>query len=130
MSFSELAPYIATPDDTANIGDDCGYVAITGAPDSTRFMVEGRRLVRIEVFRGRTPTEEGATIGDTEQRILELYPKARRMPHKYTDGNYLIAIPGAPSDTLHRYVFETDGSRVTEYRAGVYPQIEWVEGCS
>jgi len=130
MNFSELAPYIAAPGDTTKIGDGCGYVSITEAPDSTRFMVEGRSLVRIEVAGGRTPTAEGARIGDTEHRIRQLYPNARRTPHKYTSGNYLIAIPGAPSDTLHRYVFESDGNRVTEYRAGVYPQVEYVEGCS
>jgi len=129
MSFSELAPYMSASVDTTSIGGDCGYVAITDAPDSMRFMVEARKLVRIEVT-GGTATAEGARIGDTEQRILELYPAARRLPHKYTDGNYLIAIPGAPADTLHRYVFETDGNRVTEYRAGAYPQVEYVEGCS
>ena len=27
-------------------------------------------------------------------------------------------------------VFETDGSKVVSYRAGVEPQVQYVEGCS
>jgi hypothetical protein len=63
------------------------------------------------------------------RRVMELYPTARRTPHKYTDGAYLIVMPFAPADTLHRYVFETDGQRVTVYRAGLYPPVEYVESC-
>jgi hypothetical protein len=63
------------------------------------------------------------------RRVMELYPTARRTPQKYTDGAYLIVMPFAPADTLHRYVFETDGQRVTVYRAGLYPPVEYVESC-
>jgi hypothetical protein len=92
-------------------------------------MVEGGRLVRIEVREGATPTAEGARIGDTEERVLSLYPDARRMPQKYTSGSYLVVLPDAPGDTLSRYVFETDSQRVTGYRAGVFPPVEYVERC-
>ena len=129
MSLAQLAPHM-TAADTARIGGGCGYLMVADAPDSTSFMVDGRRLVRIDVRGGRTATAEGARVGDEVSRIMQLYPQARRMPHKYTDGSYLIVIPNAPADTLHRYVFETDGKRVTKYRAGVFPQVEWVEGCS
>jgi hypothetical protein len=130
MAFADLARYLNAPTDSAKIGDGCAYVAVRGAPDSVRFMVESRLLVRIDVVGGSTPTAEGAKIGDTERRILERYPQARRTPHKYTQGFfYLVAMPNAPADTLHRYVFETDGQRVTRYRAGVFPPVEYVEGC-
>jgi len=39
-------------------------------------------------------------------------------------------IPGAPADTLHRIVFETDGSVVTRMHGGIFPAVEYVEGCS
>lgn len=130
MSTVALAPMSSRSADTASIGDGCGYLKIDTAPDSMRFMVEGRELVRIEVAGAQPATAEGARVGDSEQQILALYPKARRLPHKYTDGSYLIVLPGAPADTMHRYVFETDGKRVTAYRAGRYPQVEYVEGCS
>jgi hypothetical protein len=129
MSLSELAPHLAARVDSAAIGDGCNYVFVDGAPDSVLFMVEGRRLVRIDVLGGATTTLEGAQVGDTEAHILQLYPTTSRTPHKYTDGFYLIVIPGAPADTMHRYVFETDGHQVTMYRAGIYPPVEYVERC-
>ena len=106
----------------------CNYVKVAGAPDSVLFMIDSGRLVRVEVTGGQTPTAAGARVGDAESRIRELYPDVREMPHKYTDGRYLIALSAA--DTMHRVVFETDGEWVTRYRAGVFPQVEWVEGCS
>jgi hypothetical protein len=111
-------------------GDGCDYASIKGAPDSVFFMVEERKLVRIETNGPAAPTREGARVGQTEAEVLKLYPGARRQPHKYTDGFYLIVLPFAPADTLHRYVFETDGARVTVIRAGVYPPVEYVEGCA
>ena len=129
MELTDLMPHLEQDTDTIGVRGGCRYVSVTGAPDSVFFMVESGRLARIDVRGGMTPTAEGARIGDEERRIETLYPDLRRMPHKYTEGNYLIVIP-APTDTLRRYVFETDGERVTQYRAGVYPQVEWVEGCA
>lgn len=131
MSLAELLPHLDAGVDTLALGGDCHYVPAPGAPDGIGLMVEGRRLVRIDVRRGDTRTVEGARVGDTEDHILRLHPDALRLPHKYVDGHYyLIATPGAPADTLHRYVFETDGRQVTTYRVGVYPPVEYVEGCS
>jgi hypothetical protein len=129
MTLNELAAHMVSASDTATIDDNCDYVSVTGAPDSVLFMVEQGRLVRVDVIGGGTTTAEGAKVGDDANRIMQLYPQARRTPHKYTDGFYLTVLPGAPSDTLHRYVFELDGQRVTRYRAGTFPPVEYVEGC-
>lgn len=130
MTLSELAPYLAADADTAAIEAGCAYVEVTDAPPGLGFMVEGRRLVRVEVREGTTATAEGVQLGDAEARVREVYPGLRRMPHKYTDGAYLVVVPGTAPDTLARYVFETDGRRVVQYRAGVAPAVEYVEGCS
>lgn len=130
MRLAELLPRLESGADTAAVAGSCAYVAVEGAPEGLGFMVEERRFVRIDVWGGPTATAEGARVGDSEDRILSLYPGAERRPHKYTDGFYLVVIPGAPGDTLHRYVFETDGRRVTTYRAGILPPVEYVEGCS
>jgi hypothetical protein len=57
--------------------------------------------------------------------------RLRVLPHKYTDGHYLIVPLGTGPDSLSRLVFETDEKgRVSTFRAGLYPQVEWVEGCA
>jgi hypothetical protein len=127
-SLTDALPNLEGSVDTAAIADGCAYVSARGAPEGLKFMVEERRVVRAEVASGATATAEGAKIGDTEESILARYPSARRSPHKYTDGSYLIVL--APADTVRRYVFETDGTVVTQIRAGLAPQVEYVEGCS
>jgi hypothetical protein len=130
LSLTEALPYLETGIDTASIADGCEYVRPLEAPTGVSFMVENRQLVRADVREGDTATPEGVTVGVEERRILELYPMARRVPHKYIDGSYLIVMPFAPADTTRRYVFETDGQRVITFRAGLYPPVEYVEGCS
>jgi hypothetical protein len=38
--------------------------------------------------------------------------------------------PSAAADKQFRIVFETARGRVTRYRAGLMPSVEYVEGCS
>lgn len=129
MDFAALAPHLRVAADTAKVDGGCAYLSVRDAPGGVGFMVEQRRLVRVDVIRGRTATAAGARIGDPEERIRALYPHLRTEPHKYTAGQYLIAFPAAPADTLHRIVFETDGRLVERYRAGVFPPVSYVEGC-
>ena len=94
-------------------------------------MVVDGRVVRADVDSAAPATDRGARVGDTEARVRELHGAVRSMPHKYGNGKYLVALPLAPADTLHRLVFETDSAgTVTTMRGGLYPQVEWVEGCS
>jgi hypothetical protein len=83
------------------------------------------------VLHGTVPTSAGARIGDTEATIKKLYKgQVTVSPHKYTDGHYLTVVPKAPADSAFRIVFETDGTRVLQYRGGRRPQVEYVEGCA
>lgn len=131
MVLEDARPHLEeTSPDPVTPPNGCRIVRPTDGPAGLTLMVHEGRIVRADVSEGATTTPEGARVGETEARVLELYPDARRRPHKYTDGFYLIAVPRAPADTLHRYVFEMEGARVTRFRAGAYPQVEWVEGCS
>lgn len=130
MTWPELLPLLTPSDELAFLSAECDYAPVADAPANLSFMIVDHRLVRIDVSGGPIATEAGARIGDSEDRIRSLYPGIRSEPHKYTTGRYLIALPLAPADTMHRIVFETNGERVMRYRAGVYPQIEWVEGCA
>jgi hypothetical protein len=111
--------------------EECAYVGLSGLPEGVSLMTEGGRVVRVDVDdSSAVATTRGARVGWTEARVLALYPGARVEPHKYEDGHYLVAIPGAPGDTLHRIVFETARGVVTRFRGGVVPAVEYVEGCS
>jgi hypothetical protein len=97
----------------------------------TRVMVEGKRVVRIEVDSASVATAEGARVGDTEGRIQQLYPgRVTVQPHKYIAGHYLVVRPADAADTTHLLIFETDGRVVQRFRAGQRPQVEYVEGCA
>lgn len=117
--------------DTARPADEsCGYVAPPSFPDSVSVMIVNDTAMRVDVRSATVRTAEGAGIGDSEQRIQELYRgRVQVQPHKYTDGRYLIVTPATGADSAFRIVFETDGARVVLYRAGRRPAVEWVEGC-
>jgi hypothetical protein len=110
----------------------CAYAVWTRAPHGVAIMLEHGRIVRVEVREGVVSTAAGARIGDTEARIHALY--GSRMitePHKYDPaGHYLVVTPEQPADSAFRLVFETDGRRVTRFRSGFRPAVEYVEGCA
>lgn len=107
----------------------CGYAALTKPPAGLAVMLQDGRIARFEVRSGGITTAEGARIGDTEARIKSLYGSGvAATPHKYLQGgHYLTETPSAGSS--NRIVFETDGSKVTEFRSGRVPEVEQVERC-
>lgn len=111
--------------------DRCDHPRSARLPAGVRVMVDGGRVVRVQVDSASVATAEGARVGDREARIRQLYAgRVAVQPHKYTDGHYLVVRPAEPSDTTHLLIFETDGRVVERFRAGVRPQVEYVEGCS
>lgn len=111
--------------------DECDYIRPKTTPRDVAFMVEKGRISRIDVTNSSTiATTAGARIGDTEARIRSLYPgRVTSQPHKYTDGRYLTVTPANAADSAFRIVFETDGTKVLQYRSGIRPAVEYVEGC-
>lgn len=113
--------------------EECDYFLFAGdaVQGSPHFMVVNGQIARVDVNDSTISTAEGARIGDTEQRIMELYPgRVMVQPHKYTDGHYLVVAPASPADSRRNIIFETDGQKVTTYRAGRMPEVGYVEGCS
>ncbi len=111
--------------------EPCHYVQAAEQP-GVAFMVIDGKIARVDV-RPDSPirTAEGAAVGDTEERIQSLYPgRVEVQPHKYVDGHYLIVRPEATSDSTYRIIFDTDGKKVTGFKAGRMPEVGWVEGCS
>ena len=118
---------------TNGAGEECRYMRTSRMPTALRFMAEGRRIVRADIDSNGIRTRSGASVGTTETQVRALYPgRVRTEPHKYTgpEGHYLVYQPREASDSSYRLIFETDGQRVLNYRVGLRPPVEYVEGCS
>jgi hypothetical protein len=110
---------------------ECEYLRWPGGPTGVSIMVEQLRIARVDERSGTVATEEGAKVGDPADRIRDLYAgRVTASPHKYTAGEYLTVVPALPADREFRLVFETEAGRVTRYRSGKLPSVEYVEGCS
>jgi hypothetical protein len=112
----------------------CDYVfpAVgAGIPEGVSVMVVRGKIARIDVDTGAVTTEEGAKIGDTEDKIKSIYGDDLQIqPHKYITGGHYMIVPGDSASAGKAIVFETDGQHVTMFRAGRQPEVQWVEGCS
>jgi hypothetical protein len=101
-----------------------------GIPFGVNVMVVKRRIARIDVDTGLVTTEDGAKIGDTEDRLKSIYGEhLTTQPHKYIKGWHYMTVMGDSASAGKAIVFETDGSKVTMFRAGRIPEVQWVEGC-
>jgi hypothetical protein len=126
-----LAMASRTLGEELRVTEACDHVNPATMPDGILLMIIDDTVARVEVDSAGIRTAEGAQVGDSESRVLELYgARAKIEPHKYTypDGHYVVVTP--PRDTLHRIIFETFKGRVTTYRAGRVPAVQLVEGCS
>jgi hypothetical protein len=132
-----------TLDDAVNMGllnerpdlkVDCDFVypAVgAGVPDGVSVMVIKGKIARIDVDTGAVTTEDGARIGDTEDRVKSIYGDDVQVePLKYIEGGHYMTVLGDSASAGNALVFETDGKRVTRFRAGRLPEVKWVEGCS
>lgn len=114
-------------------GTSCYYVKAEKGPKDVGFMITGGRISRIDVWReSLITTASGAKIGDSEAKIKSIYgSRIKITPHKYVQGgHYLTFVPQDAAERNFRLIFETDGKRVTVFRSGKLPEVEFVEGCA
>lgn len=95
------------------------------------FMVDGGRFVRYGTDSDALLAPGGGRRGMTGAELQALYGNSlQAAPHAYVDGGRYLAFDAsgvAPS----RLVFETDAQgRVSGWRVGLPPQVDYVEGCS
>lgn len=113
-------------------GDACHYLQPdTGeAPSWFAFMVEGGRFVRYDVGNDEMVAPGGGKAGMTADEIRALYPdRVRATPHKYVPGGEYLQVPAQQGEGF--LVFETDATgTVTRWRAGLEPQVRYIEGCA
>jgi hypothetical protein len=111
--------------------EGCDFIRPAALPPGVSLMVLHDTVARVDVSAAGVQTVEGVHVGDSEAWVLEVYRgRVAVEPHKYTgpQGHYLVV--SCLGDTLHRVIFETDGERVTLFRAGQRPAVEFVEGCA
>lgn len=100
-------------------------------PADFAFMMEDGRFVRYDVGTDKETAQGGGKVGMSVEELQKLYGGALKgAPHKYTQGGqYLSMDAGDVAPT--RLVFEVDAAgKVTSWRVGLSPQVEYVEGCS
>lgn len=113
-------------------GEGCRYLSPEGqsAPAVLAFMLEGNRFVRYDVGQDNAAIAApgGGRIGMAIDAVRALYPAVRVQPHKYVPGGRVLRVPLQGGTVL---VLETgaDG-RVSAWRVGLPPQVDYVEGCS
>ncbi|HBK46646.1 MAG TPA: lectin, partial [Xanthomonadaceae bacterium] len=115
----------------ANEPGGCYYLVPVRSQDRPQltFMIADGKFVRYDVPFGTETAPGGGRIGMTEQQLRQLYAgRVEVQPHKYTDGHYLRIADAAAGTAL---LFETDADgKVTRWRVGTPPQVDYVEGCS
>ena len=100
-------------------------------PADFAFMMEDGRFVRYDVGTDKETAPGGGKVGMSVEELQKLYGGALKgAPHKYTQGGQYLSIDAgdvAPT----KLIFEADaGGKITSWRVGLSPQVEYVEGCS
>lgn len=98
-------------------------------PRDFGFLFEQGRFARYDVGSAKEVAPGGGRVGMDIGQIHALYGAAvKATPGKYDAGAQVLRI--AAPDGQGALVFETDAAgKVTRWRAGVPPQIDYVEGC-
>lgn len=92
------------------------------------FMIDKDRFVRVDVDDPAVVAPGGGQAGMHIEQIRGLYAGIEEQPHKYVEGGKSLRYRDASGSVV---VFETDPTgEVTEWRTGVPPQVDYVEGCS
>jgi hypothetical protein len=109
-------------------------VRVDGKDPEILYMIEGGKIVRIDVVRagpeGAKPftSEFGIGVGSTEAELERAYgAKAVQEPHPYTydEGGHLYIVESGNN----ALIFETFGGKVTTFRGGAHPQVDYKESC-
>jgi len=116
----------------ANLTADCSYVRPASAPPGVSVMLAHGQVARVDVDSAGVRSDAGVEVGDSAAKVAEAYSsRMTAMPHKYLPGgHYLTVRSSSPADSLRRMVFETENGRVTRFRVGRVPEVEWVERCA
>jgi hypothetical protein len=103
----------------------CDFVRFKKYP-GIKFMVEDGVIMRADAA-GTIRNSSGVKVGMRLAEVKRRYPGVKVEPHKYDDHGHYLSLP--TSDGKAALLFEESLGRVTYVRAGLYPSVEYVEGC-
>ena len=94
------------------------------------FMIEGGKFGRIDVRTPDIAAPGGGKVGMDKAALHRLYPGLAEQRDKYDE--HALNLRGTdPKGGPGVIVFDVDASgKATEWRIGVPPQVDYVEGCS
>ena len=134
MTLAQLQAVLGPLGDTTKLNRQCDIVSAVDPfrlPAGVSITQVNGRVARIDVENDSIATDKGIRVGDSEAKVKEAYGSGVIVePHKYIDGHYLSIKSGTDSATAKGIVFETDGKKVTTFRAGYWDPVRWVEGCA
>lgn len=119
--------------DTPSKGATCYYLNI--APNTNykgiAFMMENAIFVRYDVKDNSQVAPGNIVVGDTAQSIMKAHAEnVILQPHKYTKDARTMTVLSTQQPNS-KLIFDVNAENiVTNWRIGVTPQIDYVEGCS
>lgn len=95
------------------------------------FMIEGDKFSRIDVDSADIVAPGGGRVGMSAEEIRTRYAnRIEEQNHKYVEGGKTLRIKDSAGGN-GVLLFATDAAgKVTEWRIGVPPQVDYVESCS
>ncbi len=94
------------------------------------YMLTSGRVARIDVDTRGTATLSGAMVGDSAERLINLYGAdfLEKKPHFYSGLPNLYMTYWA-RNRQYGVRFETSDGKIARFYAGKIPELEYVEGC-
>jgi len=131
MTVTQAAAAAGIPIRLQSSVGPCGGAIVVGGPEGLSLMTDLNGITRVDVTEPFIKTRAGIGVGSSEADVTRAYGgHVTVQPHPYTNGHYLIATSDKPDLANYRFVFETDGARVTAFRSGREPDVEFIEGCA
>lgn len=134
VKFASTTVEAAAALKTASTDSDssgCHYWRPAGAPPGLSLMIEGGKVVRVDVDSPGVASKQGLQVGaSVASATAALGPGASVIPHKYqyqAGWRYLTLMS---ADSSRAIVAEVDSHSVRTWRAGLWPAAGYVEGCS
>ena len=108
----------------------CFLVVPEAGQAGLTFWVVAGTIERVDVDTRTITTRSGAGIGDTEDRIREMFAdRIHTTPLPDGSGNLLAYVPKDVQDATYRVMFLSNGVQVTRLWAGRLPWAEELGGC-